>query len=58
MDFADAFEMAFIIKHDMEDIMKYNISMYMLTDSYSLFGVPTKSSTSREKTVNNQFKNH
>lgn len=51
MAFDDAFEMAFTIKHDIEDIMKYSISLSMFTDNCSLFGVLKISFTTRKKRV-------
>lgn len=41
--------MAYTIKRDMEDAMKFNILISMLTGSCSLIGLLTKSSTTCEK---------
>ena len=49
MAFADAFDMAFTIKYDMQMIMKQYIPLNMYTDSLSLFDVLTKSTTTTEK---------
>lgn len=46
---ADAFDMVFTIKRDLEDILKCKISIIILTDSRSLFDILRKSSTTREK---------
>jgi hypothetical protein len=49
MALADAFDKAFAIRHDMQDITRRSIPIVILTDSLSLFDVLTKSSTTSEK---------
>lgn len=49
MAFSDAFDIAFNIERDIEDIMKYYIPVSMHTDSSSLFNDLTKSYTTRRK---------
>ena len=49
MAFADAFDMTFAIKKDMELMMNTPIPIVMLTDSLSLFDVITKSTITTEK---------
>jgi hypothetical protein len=51
MALADAFDMAFAIGHDMQDITRRSIPIVILIDSLSLFHVLTKSSTTSEKRV-------
>ncbi len=46
--FADAFDKAFILKHDLQRIVGKSIPLKMYTDSKSLFDVITKSSTTLE----------
>ena len=47
--FADAFDTAYMIKRDLEEILKQNVPLKMLTDSKSLFDVITRSSQMSEK---------
>lgn len=49
MAFAHAFNMEFTIKRNMEDIMKQNIFVFMLSDSRSLLAFSTKHFCTREK---------
>jgi hypothetical protein len=49
MALADAFDMKYALKHDIEMIMKQNIPIVILTDSLSLFDVITKATTTAEK---------
>jgi hypothetical protein len=45
MALADAFGMAYAMKHDIETIIKQNVPIVILTDSLSLFDVITKATT-------------
>lgn len=47
--FADAFDFAFTAKTDLENILKKDIPLRMLTDSKSLFDIITKNSHTSEK---------
>jgi Reverse transcriptase (RNA-dependent DNA polymerase) len=47
--FADAFDQAFIIKHDLELLLNQRVPLTILTDSKSLFDVITKSSSTSER---------
>ena len=47
--FADAFDFAYVIKHDLEEILGQRVPLQMLTDSRSLFDVIVKNSTTAER---------
>lgn len=47
--FANAFDEAFIIKHDLERVYKQRVPLTMLTDSKQLFDVITRASHTTEK---------
>ena len=47
--FADAFDYAYVIRHDLEEIMEQKVPLQMLTDSRSLFDVIVKNSTTSER---------
>lgn len=47
--FADAFDYAFTLKHDLEEILQSQVPLQILTDSKSLFDIITKSSTTTER---------
>lgn len=47
--FSDAFDAAYILKHDLESILNSKIPMTILTDSKSSFDVITKCTTTSEK---------
>ena len=49
MAFADSFDMAFNLRHDIQRMMNIKIPIMMFTDSLSLFDVITKASTTVEK---------
>jgi hypothetical protein len=49
MAFADGFDAAYSLKHDLQTILKRSVDILMYTDSLSLFDVITKSSTTAEK---------
>jgi hypothetical protein len=49
MALADAFDMAFTIRHDLQNITLLQIPIIILTDSLSLFDVLTKATTTSEK---------
>ena len=51
MAFADSFDMAFILRHDIKRMMNVKILIMMFTDSLSLFVVTTKASTTVEKRI-------
>jgi hypothetical protein len=51
MAFADGFDAAYSLKHDLQTILKRSVDILMYTDSLSLFDVITKSSTTPEKRV-------
>jgi hypothetical protein len=45
MALADAFDMAYALKHDIQTIIKQRVPIVIITDSLSLFDVIIKSST-------------
>lgn len=47
--FADAFDHAYTLKYDSQIMLRKHMSLYMLTDSKSLFDTLTKSSTTNRK---------
>lgn len=47
--FADAFDTAFIIKHDLQRVINHSIPIIMIADSLSLFDVIKKVSVTAEK---------
>jgi hypothetical protein len=49
MAFADGFDAAYLLKHDLQTVLKRSVDILMYTDSMSLFNVKTKSSTTAEK---------
>jgi hypothetical protein len=49
MAFADAFDMAMIIRHDLQYLLHHNVPITILTDSLSLFGVTSKSTIIAER---------
>jgi hypothetical protein len=49
MAFADGFDAAYSLKHDLQTVQKRSVDILMYTDSLSLFDVITKSSTTAEK---------
>jgi hypothetical protein len=49
MAFADGFDAAYSLKHDLQTILKRSVDILMYIDSLSLFDVITKSSTTAEK---------
>lgn len=49
MAFADGFDMAYSLKHDLQLILKKEMPLVMLTDSLSLFDIVTKASSTKEK---------
>ena len=49
MALADSFDMAFTIRHDLQNITRIQIPIIILTDSLSLFDVLTKATTTSEK---------
>lgn len=49
MEFADSFDIEFIIRRDMEKMMKNNVLILMFTGSLSLFDVITNASNTVEK---------
>jgi hypothetical protein len=49
MALADAFDMAYALKPDIETIIKQNVPIVILTDSLSLFDVITKATTTAEE---------
>lgn len=49
MAFADAFTMAYAIKHDIQKLVFKELPIIMFTDSLSLFGVITKATLTTEK---------
>lgn len=53
MAFVDAFDMAYIIKHDLHLMTKSYIPLFMMTYSLFLFDILTKASFTTEKTLNN-----
>ena len=64
MALADAFDMAYTLRHDLEHMIQQSIPIVMMTDSLSLFKIITKATTTTEKrlmidlcTVNQSFKN-
>ena len=64
MSFAEGFDVAYSLKHDLENILLKQIPLVMLTDSLSLFDVTTKSTITKEKRlmidlqcINNAYKN-
>ena len=64
MNLADAFDMAFTLRHDLEHMIQQSIPIIMITDSLLLFNIITKATTTTEKrlmidlrTVYESFKN-
>jgi hypothetical protein len=49
MAFADGFDAAYSLKHDMQTILKRSVDILMYTDSLSLVDVVTQSFTTAEK---------
>ena len=49
MAFAEAFDAAFILKTDLQEVLYQPVPLDMLTDSKSLFDVITKNSSTTEK---------
>jgi hypothetical protein len=49
MAFADGFDAAYSLKHDLQTILKRSVDILIYTDSLSLFNVMTKPSTTPEK---------
>jgi hypothetical protein len=49
MALADAFDVAYELKNDIEMILKQNVPIAILTDSLSLFDAITKATTTAEK---------
>jgi hypothetical protein len=49
MAFADAFDMAMIIRHDLRNLLHRNVPITILTDSLSLFDVISKSTITAER---------
>jgi hypothetical protein len=49
MAFADVFDAAYSLKHDLQTILKRSVDILTYTDSPSLFDVIKKSSTTPEK---------
>ncbi len=49
MAFADAFDMALVIKHDLQNIMGKVVPLSMFTDSLSLFDVLTRAKVTTER---------
>jgi hypothetical protein len=49
MALADAFDMAYALKHDMDMIIKQKVPIVILTDSQSLFEVIPRASITAEK---------
>lgn len=49
MALADAFDMAYALKHDIQRMIKQNVPIRILTDNLSLFDVITKATTTAEK---------
>jgi hypothetical protein len=49
MAFADGFDAAYSLKHDLQTVLKRSVDMLMFTDSLSLFDVIKKLSTTAEK---------
>lgn len=49
MALADGFDVAYMIKHDLEKMTRSKLPLYILTDSLSLFDVITKASSTTEK---------
>lgn len=47
--FADGFDRAYIMRHDLQMILKKNIQLHMYTDSLQMFDVITKGSSTTEK---------
>lgn len=52
MAFADSFDMAYTIKHDMEVILKTHIPLSMVANSESFVDVTTKATCATEKRLN------
>lgn len=49
MALADAFDVAYSLKHDMQRIMRKRVPITIFTDSLSLFDVTSKATTTLEK---------
>lgn len=47
--FAEGFDRAFVLRHDLQTIFRRNISLHMFTDSLQMFDVVTKGSHTTEK---------
>ena len=47
--FSDGFDFAYLIKHDIEDMLGRRVPMMMITDSQALFRVVVRSSTTTER---------
>lgn len=47
--FADGFDRAYILRHDLETIFQMKIPLHMLTDSLQMFDFITKGSSTTEK---------
>ena len=63
MEFADAFDISYIIKRELQRLSARNVPLTMVTDSLSLFDIITRASITAEKrlmidleTVNGTFK--
>lgn len=57
MAFADAFDMAYTIKYDLQHIIQNRVRLHMLTDSLSLFDVLTRNHVTTEKRLMIDLKN-
>jgi hypothetical protein len=49
MAFADGFDAAYSLKHDLQIVLKRSFDILMYNDCLSLFDIITKSSTTAEK---------
>jgi hypothetical protein len=50
--FADAFDIAYALKHELERLINHRIPLSILTDSKGLFDVVTRNSHARERLLN------